>query len=188
MGIFSRFSIPPKEPDTLCNARVRDDGGQEAYCNAPVPNAKRCPEHNLGEQQRAIREEAELSRLDNLSLEERAAKLSQDKRIYTDLTKQILHSAAVIEEMERRHPITAMSGQTAIELSRLRAAHAELIASRVDLEVKMKALFDTDWLWGKANELFEKKIADANTKQIVVEEFGKLLDELVAHSDQATAE
>lgn len=182
---FRRASIPPKEPSKEKNGKYRCNrriwkGDQESYCDAVVDSNTRCPDHNPGAKVRAAREEARLAQVvDPASIADRVAELEKDKRNLTRLDELIYTSLATIQELEKRFPISTVSPDEAVTISRLREKHAALVHQRVDLETKLKALLDTDFIFEKAAELFEKNVVDKNDKKILLEGIGKILNEIV---------
>ncbi len=182
---FRRSSIPPREPSKedggkyRCNRRIWVDD-KEDYCSEIVESNTRCPEHNPGEKVRAAREEARLAQVvDPASIADRVAELEKDKRNLTRLDELILNSLATIQELEKRFPISTISPDEAVTVSRLREKHAALVHQRIDLESKLKNLLDTDFIFEKAAELFEKNVTDKNTQKILLEGIGKMLNEIV---------
>lgn len=178
--MFSEFKIPDKDPTTTCNKRIYLPGGEEGYCQELVDDKRRCFKHNPGKIKLSIREEADLIRLkESSTLEERSKELAKAKRNLTTLDEQVLNSLATIQELERRYPIATISPSDAIQLQKLRLEHADLIDRRVELEIKLRMVLNAEWLYDEASKLFEEKIVDGNTRQIVKEQFGEMLDRLV---------
>jgi len=188
---FKAFSIPPlpsertTEGKARCNARIWVDG-KENYCTEESNNLGRCPDHNAYEKLRTAREEARLRRVtDPTSVGERVAELQKDQRNLTRLDELVYNSLATLQELEKRFPLATVSPGDAISISKLRKEHAALVHERVDLEIKLKTLLDSDFIYETAAKLFEKNITDKNTKRILMEGIGNLLDSLV-HSGNAT--
>lgn len=183
---FESFGIPPREPSRAakgqytCNARIKLDNDQEGYCEELANRSTRCPEHNTYEKLRTAREEARLRRVaDPTSVGERVAELEQDKRNLTRLDELVYNSLATLQELEKRFPLATVSPGDAISISKLRKEHAALVHERVDLEIKLKTLLDSDFIYETAAKLFEKNITDKNTKKTLMEGIATLLDNLV---------
>ncbi len=190
---FESFGIPPRETKKadkggkyICNARIKLENDQEGYCEELADRNTRCPEHNTYEKLRTAREEARLRRIaDPTSVGERVAELEKDKRNLTRLDELVYNSLATLQELEKRFPVATVSSGDALSIAKLRKEHAALVHERVDLEIKLKTLLDSDFIYETAAKLFEKNITDKNTKRILMEGIGTLLDSLV-HSGNAT--
>lgn len=189
---FVSFTIPPLESSRaekgryICNARMKLENDQEGYCEEVVDRRTRCPEHNIYEKLKTAREEARLRRLaDPTSVGERVAELEQDQRNLTRLDGLVYTSLATLQELEKRFPIATVSSGDALSIAKLRKEHAALVHERVDLEIKLKTLLDSDFIYETAAQLFEKNITDKNTKRILMEGISAMLDNLV-HSGNAT--
>ena len=187
MSTFKTYKIPPKDPEKvakgqyICNARMRLAGSVEKYCLEHVNTDTRCSVHNIGEKLRVAREEARLSRIVDLaSVAERVAELENDKRNLTRLDELILNSLATIQELEKRFPLATVTPGEAVTIAKLREKHAALVHQRIDLETKLKTLLDTDFIFEKAAELFEKNVTDKNTQKILLEGIGKMLNDIEA--------
>lgn len=83
-----------------------------------------------------------------------------------------------IQELEERYPISTREIADALEISKLRANHADLVRKRV--EVESKVLMNADFIFEKATGLFESNITDRNTKKILLQGIGIILDQCVA--------
>lgn len=184
---FESFGIPPRAPSRaktggkyICNARIKVENDQEAYCEELAENSTRCPEHNIHEKLKAAREEARRRRVvDPTSIEERVAELHKDQRNLTRLDELVLNSLATLQELEKRFPLATVSPDDALAISKLREKHAALVHQRVDLEVKLKTLLDADFIYETAAKLFEKNITDKNTQKTLMEGISLMLDSLV---------
>jgi len=183
---FEKFAIAPKRPERVkggqyrCNALVRVNENEE-YCETIAERSSgRCIEHDIDEKVRAAKERARLSLIaDPTSVGERVAELEKDKRNLTRLDELILNSLATIQELEKRFPLATVSHGDAIAIARLREKHAALVHQRVDLEKKLKTLLDTDFIYEKAAELFEKNVVDKNSQHILLRGIGEILNEIV---------
>jgi hypothetical protein len=85
----------------------------------------------------------------------------------------------MIEELDKRFPLSVISPNEAATLERLRLSHAELVSRRVDLELKLKlSLTYSSILWDKSREVFSKHIKDPELLRILEIDFGTLLTDL----------
>lgn len=191
---FTRFKIPPEKPKKVgrdqykCNARMRVEEN-ETYCETITENNARCKEHDVNQKLGALREEARLGGLiDTASIEERVRVLEEDKRNLTRLDTQIYTSLATLQELERRFPMTTISPNEAVTMARLREKYATLMHQRVDLETKLKALLDTNFIYDEAAKLFEEKVVDTNSKTILLEGIGTILDKIVESGNSKSVE
>lgn len=181
--MFTAFTIPLKEPEQTCNARIWMEGGGEGYCQEKTEK-ERCLRHNPGRVRAMTQDELDAANLINgTSLEQRANEILKDRRKLTSLDEQVANSLAMLQELERRFPISTITTNSALQLERFRREHAELVHQRADLEIKLRKALNAEWLWEHTQTLFEKTIVDVNSRQAALEGMGKILDALVAGKD-----
>lgn len=184
MGVFKKFSIPPKEPELsddgkyICNARMRA-GGQELHCPEKVDGPSRCDEHNIGKRLRAAKEESRRQKVvDEDTVGERAKEILKDRRNLTRLDGLVANSLVILNELEARYPVNTIEPQDARMIAVLREKHAELVKRRVEVEVKLKTLLDAEVVLDKAKDLFEESVSDANTFNTLIMGLASILDDV----------
>jgi len=181
MSKFRTHTLEPRDADEeQCNVRVWD-GGEEGYCvGTGIGKYRRCARHTPSVIKQIAREERELLLLQEAgTIEERAEILAKERRNLTSLDNQVLRSLATIHFFDDIFADQSMSMSEATTMSRLRREHADLVHKRTDLEIKLKAVLDGTFLYEKSQEIFEAHVTDKNTRAILLQEVGKMLDELV---------